>query len=146
MSYLPNMTDPNKAHAWIEQHVQPYISLTKITCITVGNEVFSSNDTQSMNSLLPAMQTIYGSLVSLGLDEQVTVNIQGLSNQILLSISNPFLISMPKSNRLFLLMPIHNPDYVSLEYVLFQPNQGMTDSNTNLNYDNILYAQIDAVY
>ncbi|KAK6936218.1 Glycoside hydrolase family 17 [Dillenia turbinata] len=164
--YLLNMTDANKAQAWIEQHVQPYISSTKIACITVGNEVLSSNDTQSMSYLLPAMQTIWGSLVSLGLDEQVTVtsahSLNILANsyppssgsfrpdlaehiQYILNfhaqIKSPFLI-----NAYPYFAYKDNPDQVSLEYVLFQPNQGMIDSITNLNYDNMLYAQVDAVY
>ncbi|KAF2321620.1 hypothetical protein GH714_000662 [Hevea brasiliensis] len=76
--YLQNMTDPIKAQNWVQQHLQPHLPQTKITCITVGNE--------------------------------------------------------------------YNPSQVPLDYVLFQPNQGLTDPNTNLNYDNMLYAQIDAVY
>jgi len=31
--------DPSKSRAWIQHHVQPYLSETKIACITVGNEV-----------------------------------------------------------------------------------------------------------
>lgn len=30
--------------------------------------------------------------------------------------------------------------------MLFQPNAGVTDPNTGLNYDNMLYAQVDSVY
>ena len=71
--YLENMTNPYKAQTWIQQHVQPYLSQTKITCITVGNEVFNSNDTQQMLNLLPAMQTVHDALVNLGLDKHVTV-------------------------------------------------------------------------
>jgi hypothetical protein len=39
-----------------------------------------------------------------------------------------------------------DPGSVPLEYVLFQPNPGVTDPSTKLNYDNMLYAQIDSVY
>ena len=39
-----------------------------------------------------------------------------------------------------------NPEKVSLDYVLFRPNSGVVDPVTNLKYDNMLYAQIDAVY
>ncbi|AES76396.1 beta-1,3-glucanase, putative [Medicago truncatula] len=48
--------DPSKSPAWIQHHVQPYLSETKITCITLGNEVFNSNETQPMLNLLPSMQ------------------------------------------------------------------------------------------
>ncbi|KAH7561238.1 hypothetical protein JRO89_XS10G0198500 [Xanthoceras sorbifolium] len=164
--YLENMTDPIKAQNWIQQRVQPHISQTKITCITVGNEVFVSNDTSLWSNLLPAMQTIYRTLLNLGLDKQVTVttahSLNILANsfppsagsfrpdlvqylQPLLSfhaqVKSPFLI-----NAYPYFAYKDNPSQVSLDYVLFQPNQGFTDPVTNLNYDNMLFAQIDAVY
>ena len=70
---LQSMRDPSKAQSWVQQNVQPYLSQTKITCITVGNEVFNLNDTQLMMNLLPAMQSVYNALVNLGLSQQVTV-------------------------------------------------------------------------
>ncbi|PHT99797.1 Glucan endo-1,3-beta-glucosidase 11 [Capsicum chinense] len=36
--YVQRMAGPQQAQAWIEQHVQPYHTQTKITCITIGNE------------------------------------------------------------------------------------------------------------
>lgn len=39
-----------------------------------------------------------------------------------------------------------NSKQVSLDFVLFQPNDGIDDSGNNLHYDNMLFAQIDAVY
>ncbi|KAJ6369044.1 hypothetical protein OIU78_001419 [Salix suchowensis] len=71
--YLHDMTDPIKAQNWVQQHLQPHITQTKITCITVGNEVFMSNDTQLWSNLLPAMKMVYSTLVNLGLDKQVIV-------------------------------------------------------------------------
>lgn len=71
--YLFNMTNPSKAEAWIQTHVQPYISQTKITCIVVGNEVFTGDDTQLMSYVLPAMQNVYFALKALGLNNQVIV-------------------------------------------------------------------------
>ncbi|CAA2981326.1 glucan endo-1,3-beta-glucosidase 14 [Olea europaea subsp. europaea] len=120
--YLEKMTDPVQAQSWIQQHVQPYISQTKITCITVGNEILTGNDTQLMSNLFPAMQTIYGALSNLGLSKEVYV-------------TTAHSIGI-----------LDNPGQVSLEYVLFQPNPGTMDPITNLKYDNMLYAQIDAVY
>ncbi|KAB5561649.1 hypothetical protein DKX38_006606 [Salix brachista] len=164
--YLHDMTDPIKAQNWVQQHLQPHITQTKITCITVGNEVFMSNDTQLWSNLLPAMKMVYNTLVDLGLDKQVIVtsahsfNIIGNSYppssgtfrqdlaeyiQAILNfhsqINSPFLI-----NAYPFFAYKDNPDHISLEYVLFQPNPGMIDPNTNLHYDNMLYAQVDAVY
>ncbi|RRT64330.1 hypothetical protein BHE74_00038937, partial [Ensete ventricosum] len=38
-----------------------------------------------------------------------------------------------------------SPAKVPLDYVLFNPNAGMVDPYTKLRYDNMLYAQVDAV-
>ncbi|KAJ7001822.1 glucan endo-1,3-beta-glucosidase 14 [Populus alba] len=164
--YLQDMTDPIKAQNWVQQHLQPHIAQTKITCITVGNEVFMSNDTQLWSNLLPAMKMVHNTLVDLGLDKQVIVtsahsfNIIGNSYppssgtfrqdlaeyiQAILNfhsqINSPFLI-----NAYPFFAYKDNPNQISLDYVLFQPNPGMIDPNTNLHYDNMLYAQVDAVY
>lgn len=164
--YLENMTEQNKAQDWIQQHVQPYVGRTKITCIVVGNEVYSANDTQLMGFLLPAMQSIYMSLSNLGLQKQVTVSTahsfnilansyppsSGAFRQDLASYIQPLLNFHSQIDAPFLINAYPyfaykgSPSDVSLEYVLFEPNQGMTDPKTNLNYDNMLYAQIDAVY
>ncbi|KAJ6986155.1 glucan endo-1,3-beta-glucosidase 14-like [Populus alba x Populus x berolinensis] len=71
--YLQDMADPVKAQNWVQQNLQPYLAQTKITCISVGNEVFMTNDTQMWSYLLPAMKTVYNTLVNLGLDKQVIV-------------------------------------------------------------------------
>ncbi|CAK9184713.1 unnamed protein product [Ilex paraguariensis] len=164
--YLQKMTDPKQAQTWIEQHVQPYLPQTKITCITVGNEILSGNDTQLMAYLLPAMQTMHEALVNLGLSKQVYVTTahslailgnsfppsSGTFRQDLAERIQPILSFHSQTNSPFLINAYpffaykDNPGQVSLEYVLFQPNPGFTDPNTNLNYDNMLYAQIDAVY
>ncbi|KAG5248158.1 glucan endo-1,3-beta-glucosidase [Salix suchowensis] len=164
--YLHDMTDPIKAQNWVQQHLQPHITQTKITCITVGNEVFMSNDTQLWSNLLPAMKMVYSTLVNLGLDKQVIVtsahsfNIignsyppsSGIFRQDLAEYIQAILNFHSQINSPFLINAYpffaykDNPDQVSLEYVLFQPNPGMIDPNTNLHYDNMLYAQVDAVY
>lgn len=164
--YLQRMSDPQQAQAWIQQHVQPYHTQTKITCITVGNEVLTGTDTQLKSYLLPAMQGVYRALVNLGLSNEIYVAhphsagilensfppsscsfrqdlseyIHGMLN-FHVQTKSPFLINF---------YPFFaykdKPNEVPLDYVLFQPNQGTTDPITNLKYDNMLYAQIDAVY
>ncbi|GAU22390.1 hypothetical protein TSUD_107190 [Trifolium subterraneum] len=76
------------------------------------------------------MQSVYNALVKLGLSQQVTVT----TSHSFVIMSNSF----PPSSG--------DPQHVSLNYVLFQPNPGSIDPVTNLHYDNMLYAQIDAVY
>ncbi|KAE8688729.1 Glucan endo-1,3-beta-glucosidase 14 [Hibiscus syriacus] len=164
--FLQNMTDPIKAQNWVQQRVQPYLSRTRITCITVGNEVFKYNDHQQWSNLLPAMQTVYNTLADLGLDKQVSVTtahsldilsvsfppsaaafrqdlgeyLHGILN-FHAQVKSPFLI-----NAYPYFAYKDNPNEVPLDYVLFQPNQGTMDPFTNLKYDNMLYAQVDAVY
>lgn len=164
--YLENMTDPVKAQSWIQQRLQPYLPQTRITCILVGNEVFKGDDTKLYSYLLPAMQSVYKTLVDLGLDKQVIVtsahslDILGNSfppsagsfRQDLAVYLQPILSfhAQVKSPFLINAYPYFaykgSPNQVSLDYVLFQPNQGTTDPITNLKYDNMLYAQVDAVY
>ncbi|XP_068338610.1 glucan endo-1,3-beta-glucosidase 14-like [Pyrus communis] len=165
--YLQSMsTDPLTAQSWIQQNVQPYLPQTKITCINVGNEVLGGNDTQLWSYLLPAMQSVYRALVALGLSKQVAVTtahsltILGTSyppsagsfRQDLTQYIQPILSFHSQVNSPFLINAYPyfaykaSPSEVSLEYALFQPNSGMDDSVTNLHYDNMLDAQIDAVY
>ncbi|KAL6616420.1 hypothetical protein ACP70R_038690 [Stipagrostis hirtigluma subsp. patula] len=159
-------TSPGAAKQWVSQHVQPFIPATRITCITVGNEVLSSNDTGMMANLLPAMKAIHGALVDLGLGNQVTVSSahsvnflatsyppsSGAFREDLAEYIQPMLDFHGQTGSPFLInaYPFFaykaSPGSVSLPYVLFEPNPGVRDPNTNLTYDNMLYAQIDAVY
>lgn len=164
--YLHNMTDTNKAEDWIQKHVQPFINQTRITYIVVGNEVYGGTDNTLMTYLLPAMQSVYMSLSKLGLSKQLTVTTAHSLN--ILSSSYPPSSGSFRSDLTSYIQPLLNfhsqinapflinaypyfaykgdPNEVPLPYVLFEPNQGMTDLNTKLKYDNMLFAQIDAVY
>ncbi|XP_022752559.1 glucan endo-1,3-beta-glucosidase 14-like isoform X1 [Durio zibethinus] len=164
--YLQNMTDPIKAQNWVLQRVQPHLPQTRITSITVGNEVFKTNDHQLWSYLLLAMQTVYNTLVDLGLDKQVTVTTAHSLD--ILSVSYPpsaGAFRQDLGEYLHAILNFHaqikspflinaypyfaykdKPNEVPLDYVLFQPNQGTVDPITNLIYDNMLYAQVDAVY
>jgi exo-beta-1,3-glucanase (GH17 family) len=164
---VANMTDPSKAQAWIAQSVQPYISAgTRITCITVGNEVLSGTDMTLKANLLPAMQSVYQALTTLGLQDQVNVStahsLEVLANSFppssgtfredLAQYIQPLLNFQSETNSPFLInaYPFFaykgDPNTISLPYVLFEPNPGQLDTSTNLTYDNMLYAQMDAVY
>ncbi|KAH6774771.1 Glycosyl hydrolase superfamily protein [Perilla frutescens var. frutescens] len=164
--YLQKMSDPIEAQSWIQQRVQPYISQTKIRCITVGNEILTGNDRQLMSYLLPAMQTMNAALATLGLDKQIYVTTAhsfnilsnsfppsaGTFRQDLAEYLHGILNFHQQTNSPFLINAYpffaykDSPDQVDLSYALFQPNSGTIDPNTNLRYDNMLYAQIDAVY
>uniref|UniRef100_A0A0A9HI45 glucan endo-1,3-beta-D-glucosidase n=1 Tax=Arundo donax TaxID=35708 RepID=A0A0A9HI45_ARUDO len=163
---LHNLTDARNARAWVAQHVQPFLPDTRITCIIVGNEVLSGEDTAAMQSLLPAMQAVHQAVVDLGLAGQVNVSTAHSVN--ILETSYPPSAGAFREDLAQYLQPLLNfhgevgspflinaypffaykasPATVSLPYVLFEPNPGVRDPATNLTYDNMLYAQIDAVY
>lgn len=164
--YLSKMRDPDKALAWVKANVQAHLPDTNITCITVGNEILTFNDTSLNDNLLPAMQGVHAVLVNLGLDKQVSVTTAhslailetsyppsaGAFRQDLIECITPILNFNVKTGSPFLInaYPFFaykaNPKQVPIDFVLFQPNQGVVDPDTNLHYDNMLFAQIDAVY
>ncbi|XP_065858456.1 glucan endo-1,3-beta-glucosidase 11 [Euphorbia lathyris] len=164
--YLAKMTDPGKAEAWIKSNVQTYLPATNITCITVGNEVLTFNDSSLTDHLLPAMQNVHTALQNLGLDKQVSVTTAhslailetsyppsaGAFRRDLVGCITPILNFHAKTGSAFLINAYPyfaykgNPKQVNLDFVLFQPNQGIVDPSSNLHYDNMLFAQIDAVY
>ncbi|XP_071730631.1 glucan endo-1,3-beta-glucosidase 11-like [Rutidosis leptorrhynchoides] len=164
--YLSKMTDPVNAQAWVKSNVQCYLPATKIVSIAVGNEVLTFNDTSLSGCLLPAMQSVHTALVNLKLDNQITVTTahsvailqssyppsSGSFRPDLKKCITPILDFLSKTCSPFLInaYPFFaykaNPKQVSLDFVLFQPNAGVTDPVTNLRYDNMLFAQIDAVY
>nr|XP_043606661.1 glucan endo-1,3-beta-glucosidase 14 [Erigeron canadensis] len=164
--YLQKMQDPQQAQIWIQQKVQPYIAQTRITCITVGNEVLGGVDPQLPAYLVPAMKAMYQALVNLGLSSQVYVTTahslqilktsfppsSGAFRDDLIQYIQPILAFHAQSNSPFLINAYpyfaykSDPKNVQIEYLLFEPNSGSVDPGTNLKYDNMLYAQIDAVY
>ncbi|TXG53778.1 hypothetical protein EZV62_019034 [Acer yangbiense] len=164
---LSDMQNPDNALMWVTVNIQASSPATKISGIAVGNEVLTLNDTSFRNSLVPAMHNIFGALVKLGLDRQIfvttphAINILALSYppssgcfrqdliEIIIGIvsfhnqtGSPFFI-----NAYPYFVYKDNPTEIDLDLVLFRPNvKGFFDQSTNLYYDNMLYAQVDAVY
>ncbi|XP_047311809.1 glucan endo-1,3-beta-glucosidase 11-like [Impatiens glandulifera] len=164
---LATLTDPQQALLWVNSHIKPYIPATKITGIAVGNEVFTGDGTSLIENLVPAMVNIHTALTQLGLSQY---NIQvstpnslavmgesyppsaGCFREELAGIMPDILQFLATTNSPFWINAYpyfaykDDPTKISLEYVLFNPNQlGMVDPYTNLHYDNMLYAQVDAV-
>uniref|UniRef100_A0A0D3G881 glucan endo-1,3-beta-D-glucosidase n=1 Tax=Oryza barthii TaxID=65489 RepID=A0A0D3G881_9ORYZ len=142
---LHNLTDARKARAWVAQHVQPFLPATRITCVTVGNEVLSGKDTAAMQSLLPAMQSVHQALLDLGLAGRVNVSTAHSVN--ILATSYPPSAGAFREDLAQYIQPLLNfhaevgspflvnaypffaykasPASVSLPYVLFEPNPGI---------------------
>uniref|UniRef100_A0A1D1YCH7 glucan endo-1,3-beta-D-glucosidase n=1 Tax=Anthurium amnicola TaxID=1678845 RepID=A0A1D1YCH7_9ARAE len=162
---VATLTDPRQAFQWVETHVKPYYPATRIAGISVGNEVYTTDDPALVANLVPAMVGIHGALAQLGLDPYIFVS---TSNSLgVLQSSYPpslgafrpelagemeaFLGFLEATRSPFWINAYpyfayrDDPDGVTLDYVLSNPNPGMTDPNTRLRYDNMLYAQVDAV-
>lgn len=164
--YLAQMKETDKARDWVKQNVQAYLPGTKIVAIVVGNEVLTSNQSALTAALFPAMQSIHAALVDCGLNKQIFVTTA--HSLAILDVSYPPSATSFRRDLLGPLTPIldfhvktgspilinaypffayeENPKHVSLDFVLFQPNQGFTDPGSNFHYDNMLFAQVDAVY
>ncbi|KAL3655854.1 hypothetical protein CASFOL_000250 [Castilleja foliolosa] len=164
--YLDQLRDPSKALDWVNSNVKCYLPATKITTISVGNEALTSNDTAfSPSNLLPAMESIHQALVSLKLDKQVMVTtahnfgvlevsyppsagkFRGDLGQAMTGIldfhcktGSPFMI-----NAYPFFAYRGEPNRISLKFVLFQ-GDGFVDTGSNLKYDNMFLAQIDAAH
>lgn len=157
--------DPQQALEWVATHIKPYFPASRITGIAVGNEIFTGNDTVLMSNLVPAMINIHSALAQLGLGSYIHVStptsLAVLENsfppsagsfktqfstyisqflQFLSSTKAPFWI-----NAYPYFAYKDNPNKISLDYALLNPMSYMVDPSTKLNYDNMLYAQVDAV-
>nr|GLL30190.1 glucan endo-1,3-beta-glucosidase 14-like [Ipomoea trifida] len=157
--------DPQQANQWVSANIKPYFPAAKIAGISVGNEIITDDDTSLMGYLVPAMVNIHAALVKQGFDRYIQISsphslavlgnsyppssgyfkpeIAGVMKQFLQFLAatgSPFWI-----NAYPYFAYKDSPAKISLDYVLFNPNAGMVDPYTRLRYDNMLYAQVDAV-
>ncbi|PSS02547.1 Glucan endo-1,3-beta-glucosidase [Actinidia chinensis var. chinensis] len=162
---LRNLMDLQQALQWVTTHIRPYFPATRITGIAVGNEVFIGGDTALMANLVPAMASIHAALAKLGLDQYIHVSAPsslailsesyppsaGCFRQELAAVM-PQLLQFLDSTRAPFWINAYpyfafkdEPNNISLDYVIFNSNLGMVDPYTKFHYDNMLYAQVDAV-
>ncbi|CAI9787999.1 unnamed protein product [Fraxinus pennsylvanica] len=162
---LTTLMDQQQALQWVGTHIRPYFPATRITGIAVGNELFTGGDMTLITNVVPAMMSIRAALVKLGLDQYIQVTtphslavlaasyppsagtfqsgLTGVMTQILKFLADtkaPFLI-----NAYPYFAYKDDPNRIPIDYVLFNRNPGMVDPYTKLHYDNMLYAQVDAV-
>ncbi|XAR67777.1 Glucan endo-1,3-beta-D-glucosidase [Bertholletia excelsa] len=165
--YLKDISvSEDRATNWVKENVQAFLPKTRIRGITVGNEVLGSSDQGLMEALLPAAKNIHNALSKLSLTE--TVEVSTAHSQIVFSnsfppsactfnettlgymkailqffdkVGSPFYI-----NAYPFLAYMSDPDHIDLNYTLFEKNAGIYDAKTQLHYDNMLEAQIDAAY
>ncbi|XP_078158735.1 glucan endo-1,3-beta-glucosidase-like [Carex rostrata] len=155
---LSEASSSSAADNWVNNNVKPYPDVS-FKYIAVGNEV-SGGD---VSNILPAMQNIYNSLSSAGLNSiqvstSVSFGVVGTSYppsagafssdasymtsivQYLASINAPLL-----ANIYPYLSYASNTGQISLDYALFTaPDTVVTDGSNN--YQNLFDAQVDALY
>ncbi|KAL4586319.1 hypothetical protein LXL04_010955 [Taraxacum kok-saghyz] len=162
---LATLMDPQQALQWVTTRIKPYFPATRITGIAVGNEVFTGDDMTLFENLVPAMVSLQRALIQLGIEQYIQVSTPSslavLANsyppsagtftpeltpimtqllQFLSTTKAPFWI-----NAYPYFAYKDSPTQIPIDYALFNPNAGMIDPHTNKHYDNMLYAQVDAV-
>ncbi|XP_057545517.1 glucan endo-1,3-beta-glucosidase 11-like isoform X2 [Amaranthus tricolor] len=162
---LNTLMDPQQAFQWVTTHIKPYFPATKITAIAVGNEIFTDDNTSLTSYIVPAMISVHNALTQLGLNSYIQVfsptsagvlqesypPSAGSFKPELIGVMTQFLHFLQSTNSSFWVNAYpyfaykDDPTLIPLDYVLFNPNSGMVDPITKLHYDNMLYAQVDAV-
>ncbi|KAI3948859.1 hypothetical protein MKX01_022273 [Papaver californicum] len=156
------------AATWIQRNVVAFYPQTLITSISVGDEVFTTNPS-SAPILLPAIASLYNSLVASNLHNDIKISTphaasiildtfppsQAFFNQTLTPFLLPLLqfLSRTKAPLMMNFYPYYvfmqNKGVVPLDNSLFRPltpSKEMVDPNTLLHYSNVLDAMIDAAY
>ncbi|CBI36326.3 glucan endo-1,3-beta-glucosidase 14 isoform X1 [Vitis vinifera] len=151
---------------WIKENVQPFLPGTKIRGIAVGNEVLGSTDPELWEVLLNAVKNVYSAVSRLHLADDIEVSSPHseavfansfppsacIFKETLLPYMKPLLQFFSQIGSPFyinaypFLAYMSDPEHIDLNYALFQSNPGIYDSKTNLHYDNMFDAQVDAAY
>ncbi|KAJ8446235.1 hypothetical protein Cgig2_016006 [Carnegiea gigantea] len=160
---IPRLTNLTFAQEWVKAYISPHVRSTNIIRILVGNEVLSTASKPLIVSLVSAMETLHAALVEESLDRKIQISTPH-SLGILSNSDPPSLGRFRQGYDVYVLKPLLNflraidsPFMVNpypffgtsndtLNYALFRPNPGVLDNNTNVNYTNMLDAQLDAVF
>ncbi|KAG0581180.1 hypothetical protein KC19_4G230400 [Ceratodon purpureus] len=165
------LADATAADNWIAANVVPYYPATNITCITVGNELFTYPEQASIwPSLVPAITNLYNSLQNRGLTRikvstAVEYSVLAASfppskgvfrEEIAQSVMKPLLAQLDSTSS-YLYVNVYPyfgwasaPADIPLDYALFtRPTVFTTDASSNgaqqYDYTNLLDAQLDAM-
>lgn len=156
----------DRAMSWVKDNVLPFLPETNIVGITVGNEILGRNDQDLEEALVGSVKNIYKSVKKLHLEDKIqisTCHSQDVFNnsyppsscifrenivqymkpllEFFSQIGSPFYINIYP-----FLAYMSDPENISLNYALFEPNSGIRDPKTDLHYDNMFDAQVDASY
>eukprot|EP00249_Psilotum_nudum_P001039 c13309_g1_i2 orf=578-2053(-) len=162
-----NLINVDQAQQWVAGNVAAYLPATRITVLSVGNEVLMTEDEVLISQLVPVMQNLHTALVSLGLDSQVKISsahsLSILNNSVPPSagifqpglpsdVLEPMLKFLSQTGAPFMANAypyfgyLSNPIPEALAYALFTSSKGYTDPQTNLQYSNMFDAMLDALF
>lgn len=155
------------ADQWVQSRVAPYYPATLINFINVGNEVLSNPVNQTLwYELVPAMQNIYSSLIKFNLKDRIKVTTSSALNtlsssyppsagcfreEIAASIMQPMLQFLFQTRSYFFvnvypyLTWAANSQQIPLQYALLETNSENSVQDGQLQYYDLLDAQLDAV-
>ncbi|XP_020572514.1 glucan endo-1,3-beta-glucosidase 14-like isoform X4 [Phalaenopsis equestris] len=155
-----------RAMDWIKENVQAFLPGTHISGITIGNEVLGGSDQGLEEALLGAIKNVYSALSRLQLAD--VIEIWTPHSEAVFANSYPPSSCIFKESVLVYMKPIleffsqhgspfyvnaypflaykSDPEHIDINYALFQSNSGIYDAKTNLHYDNMFDAMIDAAY
>lgn len=156
----------DRAMNWVKENVEPYLPGTRIRGISIGNEILGAADIGLWEALLPASKNVYSALQRLDLaktievssphSEAVFANSFPPSSCVFRDDIAPFMKPLLQffsqiGSRFYInaypfLAYKNDPEHIDINYALFKKNAGVVDSKTNLHYNNMFDAQVDAAY
>ncbi|XP_050213185.1 glucan endo-1,3-beta-glucosidase 14 [Mercurialis annua] len=165
--YVKDMSaNASNAMSWVKENVQAFLPKTSIRGIAVGNEILGGGDYELWAALPGAVKNIYNAVNKLHLADIVQITTAHSQNvfansyppsscvfkenvaqfmkpllQFFAQIGSPFCL-----NAYPFLDYMGDPENIDINYALFQKTEGIYDPKTDLHYDNMLDAQIDAAY
>ncbi|OMO89584.1 Glycoside hydrolase, family 17 [Corchorus capsularis] len=157
---IPALTNNDAAMRWVAEHISPFHPQTKFKYVCVGSEVLFSKNTDWINNLVPAMNSLHYALVKAGMpDIKVTTahalnifrreTIPSLMRFYDKNFFAPILQFHQRTKSPFMVnpYPYFSPDLSRrLNYALFKTNRGVYDKYTRKTYTNMFDALMDSNY